>query len=491
MDGDAGVLAPEIYVSSPAMTAKEQDELPNYFDLMPMVVVQPQANQEHVNCINSHVVAKESTAPNHESVFMLAPIENDFPQPHSSHVTTPRKLKPYDPEETMIPSMDSDTFALDDESRNSLDAKKDMVRAFLAREKQSPVSNDDTCSLERRLSAWGHHNGLYDGTGYGDNEAALHESALHRIGISRTTEDKAVTNETPISTPLPESVISEEDTIDLAQHIIFEDSVEDKDEAKGEDPLLLGPDKKWPKYTADERKEMSARPYRKYTDDEVKEIVARGETEPLWPMPELPDSPIDEATALDDLIRTYDNHWYEKDLVEAQDIRFMGRFPKHEAMTHGEITEEKRRFEKAKLAKMIMEMNRKLGNVMPKATRGDAEKKGGSKKAASGDMPNKTHGAAKETQRSLFYGRICEQYAEVYDEMTEDERMAEEAAIAQMIWSINEDEDMITENTKEPQARYFTGHLSEQDIEACGKPTNEMKSEVIESFKQMNESLGG
>jgi hypothetical protein len=196
-----------------------------------------------------------------------------------------------------------------------------------------------------------------------------------------------------------------------------------------------------------------------------------------------------------------------KDPVEAQDIRFMGRFPEHEIMARGEMVEEKRKSEEAKLTKTFTEMNRKLGDMMTKETRGDAKNKGGSKKKASGDMTNETPGVARETQRNLCYGRICEQYTEVYDEMTEDERKAEEAAVAQMIWLINEDEDMkneiwlinedddmkdkIPENTKEAQARRFTGHLSEQDIEACGEPTDEMKSEVAESFKQINESLGG
>jgi hypothetical protein len=500
MDGDAGVLAPEIHVSSPATSAEEQDELPSYFNLMPMVVVQPHTDQEHADCTNSHVVAKESTAPDHESVFMLAQTENDIPQSHSSHITVVRKLKPCDSEETVISSMDSDQFTLDNESHNSLDAQKDMIRAFLVREKQPPIS-DDTCALERRLSAWGRHNGLYDGTGYGDNEAAF-----HGMGISRTTGDGVVMKETPLSTPLPESLISEEDTIELAQHIIFEDSADGKYEGKVEDPLLLRPGKKSPKYTADERKETSARPYGKYADYEVKETQAIGVTEPLRPMPELPDSPIDEAAALDELIRTYGDHWYEKDPLEAQASRFVGRFPMDEVMVRGEMAVNKRKVE-VKSTKMITEMNEKLGDIMPTETHRDAKKKGCSKEMVSEDTSNKTHGDVRETQHNLCYGRICKQYKEAYGEMTEDEKKAEEAAVAQMIWLINEDEDMkenmslivededrenkILGNTQEPRARRFTCRLSEQDIEACGEPTDEMKSEVAESFKQMNESLGG
>jgi hypothetical protein len=298
MDGDAGLAAADI------LSARGQDELPSYFDLVPMI-----AGQQDTECTNNDNIANDYTARDHGSDFMVKPTEKDMLQPHASQSTIDRnsmpelplshtsraivvpKSKPHDAKEAMVPAMDSDSLTPADLSRKSLQAKKDKIYAYLACEKRSPKSNDEKRYLERRMSAWSRHTGLYDGTGYGDREATVQD--------------------TTITAPPPEFHISDEDTIHFARHIMFDDSVERKPEADNEEFLLLGgPNKPWAKCT-------------------------------------------DEGAALDDLIRTYGDHWHEVGHSEAHAIQFMRHSPEKAVMACDEMTEVERKVEETELIKMV------------------------------------------------------------------------------------------------------------------------------------------
>jgi hypothetical protein len=60
-----------------------------------------------------------------------------------------------------------------------------------------------------------------------------------------------------------------------------------------------------------------------------------------------------------------------------------------------------------------------------------------------------------------------------------------------MTRNANHDDKEIAGDFTDNRACRYNGHLSEQDMQVYGEPTEEMKSEVAESIRQMDASLGG
>jgi hypothetical protein len=114
---------------------------------------------------------------------------------------------------------DSDQYALDAETRKSLERKRDYVSCYLALG-GTETPGDTQRKLVRRRSTWSRHTGLYDGTGYATSDCNEDDRAAPKS--PQNTIDNPSTQST---TPPGESVATVIDEKQALQDIIREYSM--------------------------------------------------------------------------------------------------------------------------------------------------------------------------------------------------------------------------------------------------------------------------
>jgi len=163
------------------------------------------------------------------------------------------------------------TLVTSDYSNNAVVTDSTIDQSSVAATDATEVDADKPCRSSPK-DLWRQHSGLYDGTGYGDEEIAM-------------------------NTPLPASDIFSDDAADITHAIIYEESAEDSA----------------PDTNTNTDVEEHAKP----------ESLA-GEQ-----------SPIDEREALQEIIRAYAAPMYEDEVRETRASHLVARLSDEEAMAYG------------------------------------------------------------------------------------------------------------------------------------------------------------